>query len=496
MSTALKQKNQPIYSPKPKISALPNPKPVSEVKLIPLLITLAIGAGIWMINPPQGLELQAWHLFAIFVATIVGLIIKPLPMGSVAILALMATVLTNTLTIENALSGFQNTTIWLIVIAFFISRGFIKTGLGTRVAYLFVRLFGKKTLGLSYSLLASDLLLSPAMPSNTARAGGIVLPIIRSLSEEYGSRVGDGTERKIGAFLTKVAFQGDMITSAMFLTAMAANPLAAKIAADITGQQITWMGWATAAIVPGLVSLIIVPYVIYKLYPPEIKETPAATEMAAKKLKEMGSLKKEEWYMIMVFALILFLWIFGANLNINATTTAFIGLATLLLTQVLTWKDIKKEEGAWDTLVWFAVLVMMAGFLNELGMIPWFSEMMSGAVSGFPWVYALVILGVVYFYSHYFFASNTAHVSAMYAAFLAVLVAAGAPPVVSALLLGFFSNLFGSITHYSCGPAPVFFGAGYVTQNKWWSIGFVVSIVHIIVWVGIGGLWWKALGLW
>lgn len=474
----------------------PNKPKLSEVKVIPLLITLAIGIAIWLIKPPAGLHPQAWHLFAIFVATIIGLIIKPLPMGSVSILALMATVLTQTLPMDQALSGFQNSTIWLIVIAFFISRGFIKTGLGSRIAYLIVKRFGKKTLGLSYSLIASDLILSPAMPSNTARAGGILFPIIRSLSESYGSRAGDGTERKIGAFLTKVSFQGDMITSAMFLTAMAANPLAAQITKELTGKSISWMGWASAAIVPGIISLLIIPYVIYKLYPPEIKETPAAATMAAEKLKEMGPVKKQEWYMIGVFLLILVLWIFGSSLKIDATTTAFIGLGALLLTQVLSWSDIKKEEGAWDTLVWFSVLVMMATFLNALGMIPWFSSTMKGAVSGMPWMWALVILSVVYFYSHYFFASATAHVSAMYAAFLAVLVAAGAPPLVSALVLGFFSNLFGCTTHYGAGPAPVFFGSGYVSQNKWWSIGFLISIIHIVLWLVIGGLWWKVLGLW
>ncbi|WP_373886052.1 anion permease [Cytobacillus gottheilii] len=474
----------------------PAGKKTSEVNYKTLLLTILIGTALWFIQPPGDLTEQAWHLFAIFVATIIGLILKPMPMGSVAILALTSTVVTQTLTLEQSLSGFQNSTIWLIVIAFFISRGFIKTGLGTRVAYIFVKKFGKKTLGLSYSLIASDLLLSPAMPSNTARAGGILLPIIKSLSETYGSRVGDGTERKIGGFLTKVSFQGDMITSAMFLTAMAANPLAAQIASDISGEQISWIGWAAAALVPGVLSLILIPIIILKLYPPEIKETPAASEMANQKLTEMGPLKKQEFYMIGVFLLILGLWIFGSNININATTTAFIGLIALLVTQVLTWGDIKKEEGAWDTLVWFAVLVMMAGFLNELGMIPWFTETMQGAVSGMSWILTLIILSVVYFYSHYFFASNTAHVSAMYAAFLAVLVASGAPPLVSALLLAFFSNLFGCLTHYSSGPAPVFFGAGYVTQNKWWSLGFIISVFHIIVWIGIGGLWWKVLGLW
>ncbi|WP_078578151.1 anion permease [Salipaludibacillus agaradhaerens] len=490
MAQAVKQKRQSSQTAKSD-----NRRP-TDVKWKPLFITLAIGIILWFIPAPAGLEQEAWHLFSIFVATIVGLIIKPLPMGSVAILALTATVLTQTLTIDEALSGFQNSTIWLIVIAFFISRGFIKTGLGSRVAYLFVKRFGKKTLGLSYSIVASDLILSPAMPSNTARSGGILFPIVRSLSESYGSKVGDGTERKIGSYLTKVTFQGDMITSAMFLTAMAANPLAMQIAFDITGETLSWTGWALAALVPGLISLILIPFVIYKLYPPEIKETPAATTMAADKLKEMGSLKREEWAMIGVFLLVLVLWIFGSNFEISATATAFIGLSVLLISQVLTWADIKKEEGAWDTLVWFAVLVMLASFLNELGMIPWFSALMGDMVSGFNWIWTLIILAVVYFYSHYFFASNTAHVSAMYAAFLAVLVAAGAPPLVSALILAFFSNLFGCLTHYSCGPAPVFFGSGYVSQNKWWSLGLIISVIHIIVWLGIGGLWWKLLGLW
>ncbi|WP_033543815.1 anion permease [Planococcus sp. CAU13] len=467
-----------------------------EVNWGSLLICLVIGLVLWFIPAPSGLETEAWHLFSIFVATIVALVIKPVPMGSAAILALTIIVLTQTLTLEQSLSGFQNTTIWLIVIAFFISRGFIKTGLGTRISYLFVRQFGKKTLGLSYSMVLSDLILAPAMPSNTARAGGIIFPIIRSLSETYDSRVGDGTERRVGAFLMKVSFQGDMITSAMFVTAMAANPLAVQITQEITGETITWGGWALAALVPGLLSLALIPFVIYKLYPPELKETPEAASIATQKLREMGPLKRVELYMIGVFVLLLALWIFGGTFGVNATTSAFVGLCVLLLSGVLSWSDIKKEQGAWDTLVWFAVLVMMATFLNELGMIPWFSDLMGDAVSQYSWTLTLVVLAIVYFYSHYFFASNTAHVSAMYAAFLSVIVASGAPPLLSALILAFFSNLFSCLTHYGAGPAPVFFGSGYVPQQKWWMLGFIISIIHIVVWFGVGGLWWKLLGLW
>ncbi len=468
----------------------------SDVRLTPLLITAMVGVDLWVIRPPTGVNIQAWHLFAIFVATIIGFILKPLPMGSVAIMGIAVTALTNTLSIKEALSGFGNTVIWLIVIAFFISRGFIKTGLGERIAYLFVKKFGKKTLGLSYSLLVGDLALAPAIPSNTARAGGIIFPIIRSLSETFGSKPEDGTERKIGSFLTIAGFQGDLITSAMFMTAMAANPLSAKLAKDVAGVNITWTGWAMAAAVPGVVSLLAVPYLLYKMCPPEIKETPDAPILASKKLKEMGPLKRAEKFMLLVFALILILWIFGTQLNIDPTTTAFIGLAILLLTQVLTWDDVKKEQGAWDTLTWFAAVVMMATYLDKLGLVSWFGQLIKASVSGMPWVLSSIILLLVYFYAHYFFASNTAHISAMFAAFLVVMVTAGAPPMLSALLLAFFSNLFAATTHYGSGVSPVFFGSGYVTQTKWWTLGLVVSIVDIIIWLVIGGIWWKILGLW
>lgn len=467
----------------------------SDLKLIPMLLTVAIGLVIWFIPPPDGVTIVAWHLFAIFVATIVGLIVKPLPMGAVALIGMMATALTGTLTINETLSGFSNRVIWLIVLAFFIARGFIKTGLGARIAYLFVGLLGKKTLGLSYGLIATDLVLAPAIPSNTARAGGVVFPILRSLAKAYGSDPEDGTQRKIGGFLTLAAFQGTVVTSAMFLTAMAANPLAAKLAGDM-GIEITWGGWALAALVPGLVSLAVIPYVIYKLYPPEIKETPGAAKMAKDELAKMGPVKVQEWIMMGAFVMLLVLWIFGSQLGIHSTTAALVGLSVLLVTSVLTWKDVQNETGAWDTLVWFAALVMMASFLNTLGLIPWFSELMGGYVNGVAWLPAFLILSIVYFYAHYFFASNTAQVSAMYAAFLAVAVAAGAPPLLAALVLAFFSNLFSSMTHYGTGPAPVLFGSGYVDVGNWWKMGFIISLINIVIWLGVGGVWWKIIGVW
>lgn len=513
--------NVASFSPRTRAAkaGLAKEKPKGGVNWPALAVSVAVGAALWFVPAPAGiadfaanakgfsgmdpavLATNCWHLFAIFAATIVGLISKPLPMGAVCIASLTIVMLTRLLDngtstgfIANTLSGFQNATIWLIVIAFFISRGFIKTGLGSRIAYLFMSKFGTKTLGLSYSLIFTDLVLSTAMPSNTARAGGVIFPIVQSLSRVFGSTPEAGTERKIGSYLHVTAFQADMVTSAMFMTAMAANPLSVSLAAGLAGVSIDWAGWAIAACVPGLVCLVVVPLVIFKLFPPEVKQTPEASDLAKRKLAEMGPVTRAEKLMLLVFAIILVLWIAGSSIGLDATVTAFIGLSLLLFFGVLTWDDVKNEKGAWDTLVWFSALVMMATYLNTLGLIPWFSALMAGAVGGMPWIAALVVLGVVYFLSHYVFASATAHVSAMYSAFLAVCIAAGAPPLAAAMLLGCFSNLMGCLTHYGAGPAPVFFGAGYVSQGAWWTLGIVCGVVTMLIFFTVGFAWWGVIG--
>ncbi len=476
-----------------------------SLKPIPVAVTLAVGLILWFMPFPQGVDVRAWHLLAIFVATLVGIIVKVLPMGAVAMIGIAVTALTGVLKPQEALSGFANTTIWLIVVAFFVSRGFIKTGLGSRIAYFFVKVLGRRTLGLGYGLVAADFVLAPAMPSNTARAGGVIFPVARSLAMAYGSDPDTGTARKIGAYLTFTAFQGTVITGAMFLTGMAANPLAQKFAANMR-INFSWGDWAIAAAVPGIVSLLVIPWLIYKLFPPEIKSTPEAVEMAKDALAKLGPIKRSEWLMLGTFILLLLLWIFGPNLmGMDATTAALVGLAVLIVTNVLGWEDVLAEKGAWDTLVWFAALVMMATYLNSLGLIPWFTILMGKAMQGgsllgvswpaVSWQVAFPILGIVYFYSHYLFASNTAHVSAMYVPFLGVLIAVGAPPLVSALVLGFYSNLFSSMTHYGTGPSPVFFGSRYVELKDWWILGFIVSVANLTIWFLLGWVWWKALGL-
>jgi DASS family divalent anion:Na+ symporter len=464
-------------------------------RIIRGVIVIIVGLVIWYSPVPVGVKKEAWHLLAIFVATIFGLILTPLPMGAVVITGVMMTTFTGVLKIGPALSGFANSTVWLIVAAFLVARGFISTGLGRRIAYMFIRAFGRKTIGLGYSIVATELVLSPATPSNTARAGGIIYPIVRALSGTFGSEPGESA-RKIGAFLMKMEYQATVITSAMFMTSAAMNPLVVELAKKTANISLSWGTWALAAIVPGLLSLIIVPYLLYKIYPPEIKATPQAAEMAHSELEKMGPMKRTEKVMLFVFFLILALWVTGEWNKIDATVVALIGVSVMLLTGVIRWDDVLTEKGAWDALIWFGGLVMMAGQLNNLGFMKWFADTVGGSLAGWAWFPALLVLMLVYFYAHYGFASLTAHVTAMFPAFLIVAIAAKVPPYLAALVLGFFSALCAGITHYGTGPAPIYFNAGYVDLKAWWKFGLIISFVNIAIWMGVGFPWWKVLGLW
>jgi len=200
----------------PASSATPSPKPAPApaaaasggAKPLPLFISLALGLAVRFLVPrPAKVTPQAWQLLSIFLSTIAGLVLAPLPVGAWAFLGLTATVATRTLPFTAAFGAFTNEVIWLIVISFFFARGFVKTGLGDRVATYFIKWLGHNTLGLSYGLVISEALISPAMPSTTARAGGVFLPIVKSLSLSSGSKPNDPSAKKLGSYLVQSQLQ-------------------------------------------------------------------------------------------------------------------------------------------------------------------------------------------------------------------------------------------------------------------------------------------------
>lgn len=487
---------------------------LDPIKPIPALIAVSITLIIWFLVPvPEGVSPNAWHLLALFVGTIAAIIGKALPIGAVSIVAISLVAITGVTNptsskaaLADALSGFSNDLIWLIGISIMISISLTKTGLGARIGYFLISLFGKKTLGIAYALAFAETILAPVTPSNTARGGGIIHPIMRSIASSFGSKPERGSTEKIGRYLALVNYNTNPITSAMFITATAPNPLIVSLIYEAMGSKgyLSWGMWAIAAFVPAIISLIVMPLVIYMICPPEIKKTPDAPIFAKKQIKELGPLSLAEKITLGVFVLLLIMWagvpamLFGSAFLIQPTTAAFIGLSILIITGVLNWDDILKHKGAWDTIVWFAALVMMASFLGKLGLVSWLAQTVGTGIDhlGVSWVVGTIILVLVYVYSHYFFASTTAHITAMFAAFFAAGISLGAPPMLLALMLGFSSSLMMSLTHYGTGTAPIVFGSGYTTLGEWWKVGFVVSVVNLLIWAIVGGAWWKLLGFW
>ncbi len=460
------------------------------------LIVIGSGVLVFLLVPASVAPYEHRALLAIFVATIVGSIVQPLSGSAMVLLGVVALVLFRAVPIEKALSGYADKFVWLVLAAFFISRAMIKTGLGHRIALIFVRMMGKKTIGLGYSLVFTDFILASFIPSTGARSGGIILPIARSVTETYDSRPEDGTEGRLGTFLMTMLYQCEVILCATFLTGQASNVIIAGFAKQQTGIDLNYMAWFVSAIVPALTSLAVIPLMIYWLFPPEVKETPHAVSFAHDELQKLGSLKRDEKILLVVFVGVVILWITSWLHGIDSTVIALVGISALLITGVLEWRDLINETYAWEVFIWYGGLVMMATALGETSIPKQFADMIASLTQGWSWPIALAILALVFFYAHYAFASITAHVTAMFIPFLAVTVAIGAPAGLTVLLLAYFANLSAGLTHYGTTPAPVYFGLGYVTQKRWWTIGLIASVLNILIWSVVGSLWWKVLGWW
>ena len=473
-------------------------------------IVIASGLVVFLLPVPSGITVQSWGLLAIFIATIVGSIVRPVPGGAMVLLGITAVIVARvmpvdparvgsgsieTARIKQALAGYADPVVWLVLAAFFISRGMLKTGLGRRIAFLFIRAIGHRTLGLGYALVGSDLVLATIIPSNGARSGGIIFPIAKSIAEAYDSRPGE-TAAKLGAFLMTFIYQCEVIICAMFLTGQAGNLLIQRFANQAAGIDLNYARWMLGGIVPGLVALSITPLILYRIFPPEVKTTPRASEIARAELELMGPLKFQEKMMLLVFFLVASLWTTTKFHGIDYAAVALCGVCVLLLCGAIDWQDVMSERAAWDVFIWYGGMVRMAEALGESGITRRFAEAASTFTTGWRWWAALIVLALIYFYAHYAFASISAHALAMYTPFLLVIIAAGAPAGLAVPLLAYISNVSAGLTHYGTTPGPIYFGAGYVSQQTWWRLGFIASIPNILVWSIVGLVWWKIIGFW
>jgi L-tartrate/succinate antiporter len=472
-------------------------------------LPLAVGALVSVSPAPAGLPTHAWLYFAAFVTVILSLITEPLPapaIGLIGVTAIAALRLPFTPTdladpafpasaeaVKWALAGFSNGTVWLIVAAFVVAMGYEKTKLGRRIALLLVSHMGHRTLGLGYAIAMSDLVLAPFTPSNTARSAGTVFPIIRGIPDLYGSRPGD-SPRRIGAYLMWVAFATTCVTSSMFVTALAPNLLALTMVRTATAIEITWTEWFLGFLPVGAALILVLPYAVYKLYPPEIRTSHEVPRWAARELREMGEVTRRERIMAILVLGALMSWIFGAKL-IDPTLVALIVIALMLLSGVVSWEDIVGNRPAWTVLCWFATLVVLADGLNKVGFIGWFGRTAAALLAGYSPTIVMISLVALFFFVHYLFASLTAHTTAVLPVILAAGVAVPGMPIHRfALLLGFSLGLMGVITPYATGPAPVYFASGFLPRGDFWRLGLIFGLLFLGALLLIGVPWLAMLG--
>ncbi len=462
-------------------------------RLFALLAIYLVVAHVW--PRPEAVSPEGWRITGLFLATIAGLMLQPLPGAALVVISLTLFVLVGGLPVARVLSGFASPSVWLVLTAMLMSRALRDTGLSRRIALLFVRLFGRTSLGVSYSLVMSDVTLAAGIPSITARSGGIVLPIARSIAELYESTPGP-TARRLGTFLMTALYQGSAVACAMFMTGQASNVLVSGLSAKLTGVTVTWSSWLIAGLVPGLVSCIAIPYVVLRMLPPDIRKTPAAATFARHELEAMGSLKPSETITLLVFIGVCGLWITSGWHRIDVAVVAMAAVGVLFLSNVLTWETALKEHSAWDVFVWYGGLLTMGEVLNETGSTTAFANWVGASFTGMHWYGVLLATIVIYFYAHYAFASITAHALAMFPPFVVMLVGLGTPPSLAVYSLACMANLTAGLTHYGTTTAPIVFAEKYVSFGDWWRVGFVASLVNLAIWLTVGFAWWKLLGFW
>ena len=462
-------------------------------KIWRVAVMAAIVAIAWFGGTPEGLKPQVWHLFGIYLATIVGLVLKPFPVPITVLLGVAtSSILLNN--VKDVLVGYSNTALWLIFAAFALSVAFGKTGLGHRIAYHLVRAFGSTTLRLGYVTAFLDLILSPATPSNTARAAGIVYPINLSIAEAVGSHPGE-TAKKAGAYLLQNGYFATKVTSFLFATAMAPNYLALDFVTKLTGVSLNWGQWALAMFVPGLIMLMFIPLIGYMYERPSVKEIDNK-KIAADGLSELGPMKGSEKGLIVIALLAIVGWILPTfDIKIDATAVAVVAMLATFVFGIITWDDLLKTKAAWNTLIWFGGILGLSSALTKGKFFEWLAKYLEVHMNfGLDPFMMLLLIAVISVAVRYFFASGTAYISAMLPVFLIVGVNAGIDPTLLAFVLIGTNAYGGSVTHYGAAPGPIIFSAGYNNVKDWWTVGLISAVVCLVLNFVIGIPWWKIVG--
>jgi DASS family divalent anion:Na+ symporter len=455
--------------------------------LVKRAVPFAVAVGIWFAPVPNGLTPQAWHLFAVFVSAIGAVLIGAFPLLTASMIAVSTVVLTGTITPASAFSGFANTSVLLVVIAFLVAQAVVKSGLGRRISLFMVSRFGASPLGLAYSIVLTDAAIAPAFPSNTAR-GGVLFPIVLSVAQGAGSVPDKPETRRLGGYLMFCAMASLAVSSALWMTATSANPIGVQIVRE-SGLAIGFGQWLLTASVPALVAIAILPLLVRKLFPPQVGATPEAPVAARRELATMGPMSRAEWITAVTFVVMVAGWVFADRLGLNVTSIAFMGLGVLLMAGVLTLEDIASQGDTLATFLWLAVLFALSGQLNELGFMSYAGERLASELGGLSWPVTYVTLIVLYVAIHYLFVSQSSQVLALLGVFLDVGVRGGVPLPLMAFGLLFASSYFSVITPQGGSQNIIFAASGYLTQRELYQLGLIITLAFLVIFLVIGTPW-------
>lgn len=460
-----------------------------------LTILCFIGVSIAILPQPQGVDARAYPIFGVFFALTVGILLQPYPVTVLALSGLFICIVFNLIPLEEAFAGFGAVIIWLIAFASIAAKSFVRTPLGRRMACFFIRRLGHSSLSLAYGLTLSECVLAPMIPSNTARATCVTVPLMVSISESLGSDPKTKTQKVVGEFLSLCTMHANQITSALFLTAMASNPMLQKFMSDV-GVTVTWGEWWRMAFLPGICCLLLMPWMMHKIAPPQLRAIPNAAEIAQQQLESLPPIQRKEWITMGVFLTMLILWIFGSSIGLSTAVIALGGLCVLLLSNVLSLDDVAGAKDIWDIALWLSILSVMASKLTEYGLVQHYANVLHLKMGGLAWPVVLLLVSVVYYLARYLIPGNVLHACAVYPAFSRLLIACGVPPKIGCMTLALITAFCGFVTPYATSSCPIILKTGYVEQRLWWRIGFITGAVYLVIWGGVGSLWWKCLGYW
>lgn len=460
------------------------------------LFAIFFSASVMWHNIPTSIDESGWQILVLFTTTVVVLISGLFSMGLCVLMSLSAASILGIIDSKTLFAGYSASVIWLVVLAFFIARAIINTGLGKRIAYLLIARFGGSINGLAYSMIFAECAIAPLIPSATARSSGIFLPIGRELIDKYME--GHPTSSKsVGGFMTMLMYHTNIITSTMFLTAMAGNPFVVDIAKE-HGIDITWNLWAKFAVIPGMISLILLPHILSKVF--KLKRIDSQTgykikNMAQNSLEKMGKMQAKEIAVVFILFCLILSWIFESIIGVSTTVTAMIGVCAMLIIGAMSWNDVIEEKAAWNTFVWFGGIITLSDKLTSSGSIVWLIDNIQSALGGISVNITILLAFLLVIYMHYMFASTTGYMVAVLGVFLSLFISLGMDPTMSAFSLSFATILSSGLTHYGSAAAPGLLGMGHMSVGQWWKKSGLITNLVIIVWAISCFGWWNLIAL-